>query len=79
MEPDSPTPNAAIAPAKNPALAQQAAILARPGSEARRMADCIRALAIDAVEAAKSGHPGMPTTWALPVCVPRCALRPSCG
>ncbi|MSP03879.1 MAG: transketolase [Acetobacteraceae bacterium] len=26
----------------------------------RRMADAIRALAIDAVEAAKSGHPGMP-------------------
>nr|WP_281271346.1 transketolase [Humitalea rosea] len=29
-------------------------------TEARRMADAIRALAIDAVEAAKSGHPGMP-------------------
>src|SRR6201996_8505440 len=26
----------------------------------RDMADCIRALAMDAVEAAKSGHPGMP-------------------
>ncbi len=42
------------------ALAAQAAILARPVAEARRMADAIRALVIDAVEAAKSGHPGMP-------------------
>jgi len=44
----------------NPALAHQAAILAQPMTPARRMADAIRALAIDAVEAAKSGHPGMP-------------------
>ena len=54
---------ASIAPdasTTNPALAHQAAILARPAGEARRLADCIRALAIDAVEAAKSGHPGMP-------------------
>ncbi len=43
-----------------PAQAAQAAILARPATEERRMADAIRALAIDAVEAAKSGHPGMP-------------------
>jgi transketolase len=43
-----------------PAQALQAKLLARPASEARRMADAIRALAIDAVEAAKSGHPGMP-------------------
>lgn len=42
------------------ALARQAAILARPVTEARRMADAIRALAIDAVQAANSGHPGMP-------------------
>jgi len=42
------------------AQARQAAILARPATETRRMADAIRALAIDAVEAAKSGHPGMP-------------------
>jgi len=46
--------------ATNPALAAQAVLLARPVTEARRMADAIRALAIDAVEAAKSGHPGMP-------------------
>ncbi|WP_431286002.1 transketolase [Humitalea sp. 24SJ18S-53] len=46
--------------APNPALAAQAEVLARPVTEARRMADAIRALAIDAVEAAKSGHPGMP-------------------
>ena len=44
----------------NPALAAQAAILARPMTAERRMADAIRALAIDAVEAANSGHPGMP-------------------
>ncbi len=44
----------------NPALALQAEILARPATEERRMADAIRALAIDAVEKAKSGHPGMP-------------------
>ena len=45
---------------ETPALAAQAAILARPNTETRRMADAIRALAIDAVEQAKSGHPGMP-------------------
>ncbi len=41
-------------------LAVQVAILARPATVERRMADAIRALAIDAVEAAGSGHPGMP-------------------
>ena len=46
--------------AENPALARQAEILARPITPARRMADCIRALAIDAVEKAGSGHPGLP-------------------
>jgi transketolase len=50
----------AEAQAANPALAAQAAILARPATAERRMADAIRALAIDGVEAAKSGHPGMP-------------------
>ncbi len=44
---------------ENPALAAQATILARSAPE-RRMADAIRALSIDAVEKAKSGHPGMP-------------------
>jgi transketolase len=44
----------------NLALAAQAAILALPVTEERRMADCIRVLAMDAVEKAKSGHPGMP-------------------
>ena len=43
-----------------PALQAQAAILARPATIERRMADAIRALAIDATEAAGSGHPGMP-------------------
>ncbi|MDR3539341.1 MAG: transketolase [Acetobacteraceae bacterium] len=46
--------------AENPALARQAEILARPLTLQRRMADAIRALAIDAVEASKSGHPGLP-------------------
>ncbi len=55
LEPDS-QPQAR----PNPALALQAGILARPATEERRMADAIRALAIDAVETSKSGHPGMP-------------------
>jgi transketolase len=42
------------------ALARQAEILARPVTAERGMANAIRALAIDAVEAANSGHPGMP-------------------
>ncbi len=46
--------------ADNPALARQAEILARPITPERRMADCIRALAIDATQAANSGHPGLP-------------------
>jgi len=46
--------------APNLALAAQAAILARPLDDPRRMANAIRTLAIDAVEQAKSGHPGMP-------------------
>ena len=54
-EPDSQAP----AP-PNPALAAQAAILAQAATPVRRMADAIRVLAIDAVEKAKSGHPGMP-------------------
>ncbi|WP_144299968.1 transketolase [Elioraea rosea] len=37
-----------------------AEILERTAGPERRMADALRALAIDAVEAAKSGHPGMP-------------------
>jgi transketolase len=48
------------APTDNPALARQAEILAGPHTPAWQMANAIRALAIDAVEAAKSGHPGMP-------------------
>ena len=41
-------------------LATQAAILARPAGRERRMADAVRAFAIDAAEAAKSAHAGMP-------------------
>ena len=44
----------------HPALARQAEILARPMTPARRMADAIRALAIDATEQSRSGHPGLP-------------------
>jgi len=55
---------ASIAPlpdaASNPAIAAQQKILSLPLTEVRRMADAIRVLAIDAVEEAKSGHPGMP-------------------
>ena len=46
--------------AENPALAHQAEILGRPVTPTRRMADAIRALAIDATEKSKSGHPGLP-------------------
>jgi transketolase len=46
--------------AHHPALPMQAAILARPATQERRMADAIRALTLDAVEAAGSGHPGLP-------------------
>jgi transketolase len=42
------------------ALALQASILERPAEPERVLANAIRALTIDAVEAAKSGHPGMP-------------------
>ncbi len=41
-------------------LARQTEILSRPMTPVRHMADAIRALSIDAVEKAKSGHPGMP-------------------
>ncbi len=37
-----------------------AALLAQPPTPERRMADAIRVLAMDAVQAANSGHPGMP-------------------
>jgi len=42
------------------ALARQAKLLAAPATQDRALANAIRALAIDAVETAKSGHPGMP-------------------
>ena len=41
-------------------LSQQDAILARPTTPERRMANAVRSLAIDAIETAGSGHPGMP-------------------
>src|SRR4051794_10370653 len=50
----------AVLSSENPMLARQTEILARPMTPARRMADAIRALAIDATEKSKSGHPGMP-------------------
>ena len=42
------------------ALARQAAVLSKPMTETRMMADAIRALTIDAIEKSNSGHPGMP-------------------
>jgi transketolase len=46
--------------AENPALARQSEILSRPMTPLRRMADAVRVLALDAVEAAQSGHSGLP-------------------
>lgn len=51
---------AAASSPNHPTLAVQAGILARPKSPERRMADAIRALAIDASEQSKSGYPGLP-------------------
>jgi transketolase len=45
---------------ENPALARQGEILARPVTQARLMADAIRALVIDATERSGCGHPGLP-------------------
>ncbi len=45
---------------ENPVLARQAEILSRPITQARRLADAIRVLAIDATEQAQSGDPGLP-------------------
>ena len=42
------------------ALERQHALLARPRTRDTMMANAIRALAIDAIEAANSGHPGLP-------------------
>ncbi len=46
------------------AAALQAAILAKPATPERHMANAIRALAVDAIEKANSGHPGMPMGFA---------------
>jgi transketolase len=46
--------------AAKPALVRQAEILSRPKTQARHMADAIRALAIDATERSKFGHSGLP-------------------
>jgi transketolase len=45
---------------ENPNLAVQAAILARPATPERPLANAVRVLAVDAIEKANSGHPGMP-------------------
>jgi uncharacterized Zn-binding protein involved in type VI secretion len=62
---------------ENPALARQAAILARPMTPEREMANAIRALSIDGVEAAKCGHPGLPATASCcpPAMAPCCCIR----
>ncbi len=43
-----------------PMASLQDAILARPSTQERRMADAVRVLTIDAIETAGSGHAGMP-------------------
>jgi transketolase len=43
---------------------RHAETLARPATHARRMADAVRALAIDATERSKAGHPGLPLAMA---------------
>ncbi len=48
----------------NPVPAGPTETIARPMSPGRRMADAIRALAVDAVEHAKSGHAGLPLRMA---------------
>src|SRR6202008_4904439 len=52
-----PKPPLAAAPA---AVAPSAAVASAPRAQHERMANAIRALAMDAVEQAKSGHPGLP-------------------
>ncbi len=52
--------SAAIKMQDGAARAVQAAILAQPATPERRMADAVRALAIDAVACAQSGRPGLP-------------------
>jgi transketolase len=57
-------PATAQASAKRPVPEVEAALVARLGTPERRMADAIRALAIDAVAAAKSGHADVPINMA---------------
>ncbi len=57
--PGASLPSVPVPPSPS-ALLAQAAILARPATVERRMADAIRVLTLDAVEEAGSGHPGMP-------------------
>jgi transketolase len=44
----------------------------------RRLANAIRMLTVDAVETAKSGHPGLPMGMA-DVAMARCCFIPCCG
>ena len=54
-------PKSSLAAAQPPAAAsQQGTMSAVPRAQHDRMANAIRALAMDAVEQAKSGHPGLP-------------------
>jgi transketolase len=53
-------PPLAEPPVEPPALIAEGGVLARPAMPERRMADALRALAIDAVEQAGSEHPRMP-------------------
>lgn len=53
-------------PSDNPALARQSEIFSRPASATRRMADAIRALAVDAVEQSIVDHSELPNGTAPP-------------
>ena len=56
--------NGALMTQPTPALLHQAATPTEPAPAERRMADAVRALAVDATEAARSGHPGLPLRMA---------------
>src|SRR5688572_11017070 len=53
-------PKSSLAVAEAPAGDRDQGTMAVPRTQHDRMANAIRALAMDAVEQAKSGHPGLP-------------------
>src|SRR5437899_1409086 len=54
------SPNSLLAAAASPATVRRDERAAAPRARHDRMANALRALAMDAVEQAKSGHPGLP-------------------